>query len=93
MIRAILYIVISIFIITFIRLVIGMIMRSMREMMNAPVQPGGAAPRPPVPPVTGELKRDPVCGTFVPADSSFRKTLNGQSFSFCSAECRDKYAG
>jgi YHS domain-containing protein len=90
MIRAILYIVISIFIITFIRLVIGMIMKSMREMMNAPVQPGGA---PPVPPVTGELKRDPVCGTFVPADSSFRKTLNGQSFSFCSAECRDKYAG
>ena len=43
MIRAILYIVISIFIITFIRLVIGMIMRSMREMMSAPVQPGGAA--------------------------------------------------
>ena len=36
MIRAILYIVISIFIITFIRLVIGMIMRSMREMMSAP---------------------------------------------------------
>lgn len=93
MIRAILYLVISIIIITFIRLVIGMIMRSMREMMNAPATPGGAAPRPPAPPVSGELKRDPVCGTFVPANSSYRKTLNGQSFSFCSAECRDKYAG
>ena len=33
--------------------------------------------------VGGELRRDPVCGTFVPANSSFQKSLNGQSY--CSA--------
>ena len=36
MIRAILYLVISIFLITFIRLVIGISCESMREMMSAP---------------------------------------------------------
>jgi YHS domain-containing protein len=90
MIRAILYLVIAIFLITFIRMVIGIIMRSMGEMMSqqsATVPPG----RPQSPPISGELKRDPVCGTFVPASTTYHKTLKGQSYHFCSAECRDKY--
>ena len=39
----------------------------------------------------GELKQDPVCGTFVPTTSSVRKTVNGELVYFCSAACRDKY--
>lgn len=39
----------------------------------------------------GELKQDPVCGTFVPTGSSVKKTVNGQLVHFCSVACRDKF--
>ena len=39
----------------------------------------------------GELKKDPVCGTFVSTAMSIRRTVNGQIVHFCSKECSDKY--
>jgi YHS domain-containing protein len=39
----------------------------------------------------GELKQDPVCGTFVSTTSSIQKTVNGELVYFCSAACRDKF--
>ena len=39
----------------------------------------------------GELKQDPVCGTFVPVATSVKKTINGQLVHFCSVACRDKF--
>jgi YHS domain-containing protein len=39
----------------------------------------------------GELKKDPVCGTYVSAGASVTRTVNGQLIHFCSKECRDKY--
>jgi len=39
----------------------------------------------------GELKQDPVCGTFVPITTSVKKTINGELIHFCSAACRDKF--
>lgn len=39
----------------------------------------------------GELKKDPVCGTFVPVASSVKKDINGQVLHFCSIACRDKF--
>ena len=39
----------------------------------------------------GELKKDPVCGTYVSEGASFTRTVNGQLLHFCSKECRDKY--
>ena len=39
----------------------------------------------------GELKQDPVCGTFVPAATSVKKTVNGELVHFCSVTCRDKF--
>jgi YHS domain-containing protein len=94
MFRAILYLIIVIFLITFVRMVIGLIVRTMGEMMRseAPASPSAPGRRPAVP-VSGELKRDPVCGTFVPVSTTYRKTVNGEQYHFCSAECRDKYAG
>jgi len=38
-----------------------------------------------------ELKKDPVCGTYVPAATSLTRTINGSVVHFCSPECRDKY--
>jgi YHS domain-containing protein len=92
MIRAILFLVIGIFIITFLRMVIGIIMRGMGDMLRQQSTAQAPPGRPTSPPISGELKRDPVCGTFVPASTTFRKTVNGQPVHFCSAECRDKFA-
>jgi YHS domain-containing protein len=39
----------------------------------------------------GELKRDPVCGTYVSPAVSLTGKSNGETVYFCSPECRDKY--
>jgi len=39
----------------------------------------------------GELKKDPVCGTYVSPGSSVSKRIKGNLVYFCSPECRDKY--
>jgi YHS domain-containing protein len=51
------------------------------------------APSPPRPNVVagGELKKDPVCGTYVSTGASVTRTVDGQVLHFCSKECRDKY--
>jgi YHS domain-containing protein len=41
--------------------------------------------------VGGELKKDPVCGTYVSTGASVTRTVDGQVLHFCSKECRDKY--
>jgi len=38
-----------------------------------------------------ELKKDPVCGTYVSTAASVTRTVNGKVVYFCSVECRDKY--
>jgi hypothetical protein len=88
----VIYLLIALFVITFVRMVIGIIMRGMREAMSEQSASGRAQPRPPAGPGGGELKRDPVCGTFVPSSTAFQKIVKGQQQYFCSAECRDKYA-
>jgi YHS domain-containing protein len=40
---------------------------------------------------SGELKKDPVCGTFVSVDASVTKRVKGELVHFCSPACRDKY--
>ena len=39
----------------------------------------------------GELKKDPVCGTYISAASAFTRTVDGKLLHFCSTGCRDKY--
>ncbi|HYI92989.1 MAG TPA: hypothetical protein VEX68_05560 [Bryobacteraceae bacterium] len=90
MLRGILYLIISLALIAFLRMVMGMIFTAMKEMA-APGTPAPDQPRKGAVPVSGELKRDPVCGTFVPITTSFQKTVKGEAFHFCSANCRDKY--
>jgi YHS domain-containing protein len=41
----------------------------------------------------GELKKDPVCGTYVSTTASIARTVKGEVFYFCSKECSDKYCG
>jgi YHS domain-containing protein len=89
MIRAVLYLLLTVFLITLLRAVIGMIARAFSDM----IQPGSAAKRETsqAPKPGGELKKDPVCGAFVPVTTSVKRTVKGEVVHFCSAVCRDKY--
>ena len=46
---------------------------------------GGGAP-------ASELKKDPVCGTFVAPEVAVTAKVGGQVVYFCSQKCRDQYA-
>lgn len=39
----------------------------------------------------GELKKDPVCGTYVSTAVSLTRNVDGHVVHFCSKECRDRY--
>jgi YHS domain-containing protein len=52
---------------------------------------GAAKPRPREVPATGELKKDPVCGTYVSAAASITRTVNGKTVHFCSEDCSRRY--
>jgi YHS domain-containing protein len=40
---------------------------------------------------SGELHKDPSCGTFVLTDSAFTLADDGITYYFCSKDCRDKF--
>ena len=87
MFRAILYLIATVLIISVLRSVIGVILKGFNELFRASdPQPK----RPPVP-ACGELKKDPVCGTFVAVASSIKRNVDGEVVHFCSTACRDKY--
>jgi len=84
MIRTVFYLLLSIFLLTLLRYVIGTIGRGVSELLH-PKGPARQAE------LAGELKRDPVCGTFVSTSASVKKTAGGEVIHFCSEACRDKY--
>ena len=43
------------------------------------------------PPPSTVLQMDPVCGTYVAVDSSFKKIAAGKVYHFCSIECRNRF--
>jgi YHS domain-containing protein len=63
-----------------------------RHLMGSRSRPS-PAPEPPREHVVagGELKKDPVCGTYVSAALSVTRKVDGEVIHFCSKECRDKY--
>jgi len=64
------------------------IWRAMFQPSRTTVRPGPTTP----PPIAGgELKRDPVCGTFVSPSLGFTRTVRGEVLHFCSKECRDSF--
>jgi len=41
----------------------------------------------------GELRKDPVCETYISVPSPWAKLVKEQTVYFCSKECRDRYKG
>jgi YHS domain-containing protein len=95
MLRAIAYLLITVFLISFLRMVIGIIGKGFSEMVGPsppPESKPGAAGAASIK-TGGELKKDPVCGTYVSTATSYQKKVGGETHYFCSAACRDKFAG
>ena len=93
--RIILEAVIAVLIITLLRSVLGLILKGFSDLFHPassqPSSSGNQGGRPI--PSSEALKRDPVCGTFIAASSSVQRTVDGETFYFCSTGCRDKFRG
>jgi len=96
MFRAILYLIGFMLVMSVIRSVLGIIGKAFTGLSDtsSPQQAGASGSRPnPNPPSGGELKKDPVCGTFISTATAFQKFSGGQTYYFCSTDCRDKFTG
>ncbi|HTW66661.1 MAG TPA: YHS domain-containing protein [Bryobacteraceae bacterium] len=94
MFRVIFYLLLTVVAISVLKSIIGIFLRGVSEAMKpGSASPGTAgAPRSANQvPLTGELKKDPVCGTYIATATSIKEKVGGQTFHFCSQECRDKY--
>jgi uncharacterized protein len=87
MFRAVLFLIAIVLIISLLRSVIGIIAKSFSGLATPPAP----SPHRPDVPSGGELKKDPVCGTFIAATTAHQKKVGGVIYYFCSAECRDKF--
>jgi YHS domain-containing protein len=38
-----------------------------------------------------EMKKDPVCGTYIPENQAVKYTVNHTTYYFCSEQCKQKY--
>jgi len=72
-------------------LLLRMLLRSLVAGYRGSSGPSPANRQPPPVPAGGVLKKDPVCGTYVSADSSITRTINGEVVHFCSRECSERY--
>jgi YHS domain-containing protein len=98
MFRALLYVIAFTLLMSVLRSVLGIIAKAFSGQSNPfSVRTGGSPGAPPSgassAPSGGELKKDPVCGTFISTASAFQKYSGGQTYYFCSTECRDKFKG
>ncbi len=68
--------------------IVGIVLKGVAQAMKAGSNAPGARSSSQASnqvPLTGELKKDPVCGTYIAAATSIKETVGGQTFHFCSA--------
>ncbi len=74
-------------------LLLFLVLRSVLRGLFTPsnTTPDRAREAPPKVPAGGELRKDPVCGTYVSVIAGVRENVKGQTVYFCSTDCRDRY--
>lgn len=91
MFRLIFELLLMVVVLTVLKSILGIVLRGFSQAMK----PGSMAPGAPGPsnqvPLSGELKKDPVCGTYIATTTSIKEKVGGEVIHFCSTECRDKY--
>jgi len=93
MLRGFVYLILTIFAITLIRAVIGLIGKAVAQLFEPE---GGESERVSMKdksPKAGELVQDPVCGIYVSTQTKLTKTSNGEVYHFCSEKCMEKFEG
>jgi YHS domain-containing protein len=92
MFRAIFYLLLTVVVITVLKGIVGIVLKGVAEAMKRdPAPPDGRPRNSHEIPLTGELKKDPVCGTYIATATCIKEKVGGQTLHFCSQECRDKY--
>jgi YHS domain-containing protein len=91
MIRFLLYSLIAVFLITLVRAFVGIIMKGFAELVNPKDDSNVSAQNQSNMPMGGELKKDPVCGTYVSEHTSVKLSHRGQMVYFCSEGCMRKF--
>jgi YHS domain-containing protein len=66
-------------------------LRGISQAFHSGQRPAARRAEPPPVQAGGELKKDPVCGTYVSTSGSLTRNVNGQPVYFCSEECRRKF--
>jgi YHS domain-containing protein len=77
------------FVLSIVRTIVSVVKATLRQMTSGSPKPASGPSS--TPKIAAELKRDPVCGTYVSTETALRKTVRGEVVYFCSAACRDKY--
>jgi YHS domain-containing protein len=94
MFRALFYMILLVIGISVVRAVLETIGKLFSSFTSqAGPSPAPAGPKPTRAEIKGELKKDPVCGTFISTATAFQKAVGGQTYYFCSQQCRDKFNG
>lgn len=89
MLRALVEMVVTLVAVYLVQQVLAILSKSFKG--GFPSSAGTSGPRPPSGGTIGELKKDPVCGTFISTQTAFQKAVRGETYYFCSTECRDKF--
>ncbi|MFL6354434.1 MAG: hypothetical protein ACJ74Z_21645 [Bryobacteraceae bacterium] len=102
MFRALFELLLTIVVVIVARALLTAVMKGVSRASSSSFQTGAADPRTaprspsnsaaPGPQVGGELHKDPVCGTYVAESTPFRRQSAGQTFYYCSSDCREKHA-
>jgi YHS domain-containing protein len=93
--RVLFYLIAVVLILGAARALVGVLRKGLGELFSN--SDSNRGPSPQAPPradqvqLGGELKKDPVCGTFISTATSIKKSVGGQTLHFCSKECAEKY--
>jgi YHS domain-containing protein len=91
MVRTVLYLLATVFVIALLRGVIGLISKGVAGLFDEEARAAGSGSSRKGS-FGGELRQDPVCGTYVSTQSALTKTIGGETHYFCSAGCRDRFS-
>ncbi len=83
----------ALFVFGLVRAMVSMITRALNSgsIPNPAYREQAQSPAAPEMRNSGELRKDPVCGTFVAITTPYSLINDGKTTYFCSKECRDRF--
>lgn len=93
MLRTLLYLILTAFVLTLLRGIVGIIGKAFTQAVSGDRASQEGPRAQPRQPAGGALHKDPVCGIYVAESSAFRMKQGNETIWFCSEECLRKYSG